>query len=429
MNGSGMPGQFGFGFNGAQGNFNMGMGPMSNMPNMMNPGWNSMGMSSSIPDSFSRANRKLGFGMNNMSGMFGFGGNMGMGMNDMSMNYGNGFSNGWNGMGGGYGVNGYMGGYNGPLTDMNYPKNPVSSQNRFYGNGQANFPQKTSSRNGSFANGQGAGSQHNSRPGSRSGAHNVRRHSSSSLPKHPKASQFLSPPSQKIQTDDRSKQRDGQSPAGGADPALVKDDKDGQASASAGLDQEGKNCSTVAEGEASAEASNVENAASKNAAEDPAAAGAEADQSVGLNHIQTVDSIEPDDQSNPMMMGIGMQMPFPNQMMNMNGPYNHMGGMGNMGNMGIMGNMGNMGPFHNNNNGFGPRGGFNNAYGAATVLTGEPRGVGVEGAPTGPRAMREGRPNTGFSGRVYNRNHVTQSATPTTEAQPAGRSPPRKARS
>jgi hypothetical protein len=45
------------------------------------------------------------------------------------------------------------------------------------------------------------------------------------------------------------------------------------------------------------------------------------------------------------------------------------------------------------------------AYGAATVLAGgqdttEPVGVGVVGAPTGPRAMREGRPNTGFSSRV-----------------------------
>ena len=41
-NGNGMSGQFGFGFNGAQGNFGMGMGQM-NMPGMMNPGWN-MGM-------------------------------------------------------------------------------------------------------------------------------------------------------------------------------------------------------------------------------------------------------------------------------------------------------------------------------------------------------------------------------------------------
>jgi len=56
--------------------------------------------------------------------------------------------------------------------------------------------------------------------------------------------------------------------------------------------------------------------------------------------------------------------------------------------------------------GFMPTGAFgpNNAIlpqgGDVTVLTpGEPRGLGVEGAPTGPKAMREGRPNTGFVSR------------------------------
>lgn len=43
MNANGMPNQMGFGFNGQQGNFGMGMG-MGPMNNMMNNGWNNMGM-------------------------------------------------------------------------------------------------------------------------------------------------------------------------------------------------------------------------------------------------------------------------------------------------------------------------------------------------------------------------------------------------
>ena len=97
------------------------------------------------------------------------------------------------------------------------------------------------------------------------------------------------------------------------------------------------------------------------------------------------------------MMGNGMGMPYAAGMMNqfpaqhMNAPFDPSMNMNMNMNMGYNGN-------------FGPRGGFNSgAYGAATVLTGqptEPIGVGVKGAPTGPRAMREGRPNTGFSSRV-----------------------------
>jgi hypothetical protein len=113
----------------------------------------------------------------------------------------------------------------------------------------------------------------------------------------------------------------------------------------------------------------------------------------GLKPIQTVDTGDTDIQDyNQSMMGDGMQ-PYGPGMMNqfpvpaMNAPFDPSMNM----NMGY-------------NNNYGPRGGFNNgAYGAATVLTGqptEPIGVGVVGAPTGPRAMREGRPNTGFSSRA-----------------------------
>lgn len=55
---------------------------------------------------------------------------------------------------------------------------------------------------------------------------------------------------------------------------------------------------------------------------------------------------------------------------------------------------------HNNSNAFGFGGAQGSIAGDVTVLAGgEPKGMGVEGAPTGPKAMREGLPNTGFSGR------------------------------
>ncbi|KAJ4356530.1 uncharacterized protein N0V89_004564 [Didymosphaeria variabile] len=411
MNANGMPNQFGFGFNG-QGNFGMGM---NNMPNMMNPGWNNMG-----------------YGMNNMNGMngmFGFGGNMGMGMNDMSMNYGGSFGNGWNGMGGGgYGFNGYNqmgGGYNqsGAYPEMmnQYPKNHMSNQNRFQGNGPGNISQQQN-RNGSFGGGYGPGTgrQQNSRPGSRTGPNNVRRFSRSSLPKLPKASHpfHLSP--KNTTTDNPGfEQPEGESRAGTVETTTEDQGKDEQASASAETAQEGKAETTAAEGDGKEQA--AEGAATEDvpeAAEDANTAGPGADQSSALNQIQTVDSVEMEDQEfGSNMMGGNMQ--FAPQMMNsfnanqMNGAYNH--GMGNMG-------------YHNNN--FGSRGGFNNAYGAATVLTGEPRGVGVAGAPTGPRAMREGRPNTGFSSRANNvRYNPPPVATPAAEAPAGSHSPPRRVRS
>ncbi|KAL1606462.1 hypothetical protein SLS60_003866 [Paraconiothyrium brasiliense] len=429
MNTNGMPNQFGFGFNG-QGNFGMGM---NNMPNMMNPGWNNMGMTP-VPSQYrSHVDRRSGYGMNNMNGMngmFGFGGNMGMGMNDMSMNYGGNFGNGWNGMGGGgYGFNGYnqMGGYNqsGAYPEMmnQYPKNHISNQNRFPGNGPGNFSQQQN-RNGSFGSGYGpgAGMQQNSRPGSRTGPNNVRRFSRSSLPKLPKASHSFHSPKNTTTDNPVFEQSEGKSRAGTAEFATEDQGKDEQASETTKSGQEGKADTPAAEGdgtEQAAEGAVTEDA--PEAAEDANTAGPEANQSSALNQIQTVDSVDMEDQDvAPNMMGGNMQ--FAPQMMNssypnqMNGAYNH--SMGNMGNMG----------YHNNN--FGPRGGFNNAYGAATVLTGEPRGVGVAGAPTGPRAMREGRPNTGFSSRANNiRYNPPPAATPAAEAPAGSRSPPRRVRS
>lgn len=420
MNANGIPNHMGYGFNG-QANFGMGM----NMPNMMNPGWNNMGRTSTPSRYRSCSNRRSGYGMNNMNGMngmFGFGGNMGMGMNDMSMNYGGNFGNGWNGMGGGgYGFNGYnhSAGYNqsGAYSEMmnQYPKN---NMNRLQGNGMGNFPQQQN-RSGSFGAGYGssAGMQHNSRPGSRAGPNKVRRFSRLSLPKIPKAPHLpiIKPPRSIAADKPVLKQSEGGSRAGTTDPTT--EGKDMQASVSAEPSQEGKAETAAVQGDNTAGQATAGGTSEEvRDVTDANAAGPEGEQSSGLNQIQTVESVEMEDQGfDPSMMGGNMQYP---QMVNsfnsnqMNGAYNHQ--LGNMG-------------YHNN---FGPRGGFNNAYGAATVLTGEPRGVGVAGAPTGPRAMREGRPNTGFSSRANNvRFNPAPSATPAAEAPAGSRSPPRRARS
>ena len=385
--------------------------------------------------------------MNTMNGMpnmpnnmyNGFGGNMGMaGMNDMSpMNmYGGGYGNwGQGANGAGFGnFNGYgpMGGYNQQYPEMmnQFPKNNIPNQNRFHANGGA-FPQQRNHRNGSFG---GHGNQNqnqnhgagpmftpkaNSRPESRSGApQNVRR-----FHKVPPITLEHRP-----NTNNHAQlQRDSEVPEGKVEGASETKAKGEDAKPSAETAQEGKNNVDGA----------VDSTASPNAVEgDGGSKGVESleqltkpadngssnvPQAGGLNPIQTVDSIEMDHSTSydqPMMVNAmqpnqypqGMMNNYPNQMPMMNGSYDT--------------NMG----YHQNN--FGPRGGFNTAYGAATVLVGEPRGLGVAGAPTGPRAMREGRPNTGFSSRMNNQRSVSNapvaSAPPAQEAAP--NSPPRKSR-
>jgi hypothetical protein len=346
-----------------------------------------------------------------MNGMYGnFGGNMGLGMNDMSamnmMQYGGSYGNGWNGMGSGYGnFSGpnQMGGYNqsGAYPEMmnQFPKNnfPNQNQNRFHANQGGAHPQRTN-RNGSQG-GFGPGFQNApGRPGSRGGPlQNVR---STHQRKLPNPSTGIGQ-TWKSETDAiRLTQRDGQSPDGTADPAPEVKAEGDQSKASAEPTEEGKetvgNITVSLDLQAPAEGVGAGNA-SEAAGDDTNQAGDGIQgetQDGGLKPIQTVDSGDADMQAyEQSMMGPGM--PYPQGMMNqfpgqhMNAPFDPSMNM-NM-NMGYNGN-------------YGPRGGFNNgAYGAATVLTGqptEPIGVGVAGAPTGPRAMREGRPNTGFSSRI-----------------------------
>jgi hypothetical protein len=357
-----------------------------------------------------------------------FGGNMGMGMsmNDMSamnmMNFGGGYGNGWNGMGGGYGnFNGFnqMGGYNqsGAYPEMmnQFPKNNFQNQNqnRLPANQGGSANNRAGGQAGSMSGPAGQKSG-NSRPGSRRGpAHNVRR----SHEHLPRPSSLVLQSSEPATDNHVLQQCDDKSPdasSGAAADSKPDGEQDVDAKATEGGDDQDGSVQ---------DAATATNSANANAdyANDSAAPTEQNDGSVqpdGLNQIQTVDIEDGGMQGyNQSMMGNGMGFPngmmnqFPNQMQ-MNAPFDPSMNIG----------------FHQNNN-FGPRGGFNAAYGAATVLTGEPQGRGVEGAPTGPRAMREGRPNTGFSSRVNNARYQPppKSVTP---AQSAGaRSPQRRVRS
>jgi hypothetical protein len=374
--------------------------------------------------------------MNNMTGMangmYGnFGGNMGMGMNDMSaMNYGGGYG-GYNGMGGGYGnYNGFnsMGGYNqsGSYPEMmnQFPKNnfPNQNQNRFHASQGGAYSQRNM-RNGSHGS-FGPGFQNaNSRPGSRGGlSQNVRQFHN--LPPKPSPAAGKSPSPTTTTDECVPQQRDGQSP-GGTNTAAEATADDEQAKASAESTEEGKadNEGTVGTTEPPAvqDAVNFGNA-SKEAGDAANATGEGANEMAngGLSQIQTFETADEEMLDfNHSRMGNGM---YPQGMMNQYSDPTQMDPSFNP-------NM-NMGY-----NTYGARGGFNNgAYGAAKVLVdqpSEPIGVGVVGAPTGPRAMREGRPNTGFSSRVnsarFNPPSAPKSVTPALGAAPT--SPQRRVRS
>ncbi|KAF1927460.1 uncharacterized protein M421DRAFT_180217 [Didymella exigua CBS 183.55] len=357
-----------------------------------------------------------------------FGGNMGMGMNDMSamnmMNYGGGYGNGWNGMGGGYGnFNGFnqMGGYNqsGAYPEMmnQFPKNNFQNQNqnRIPASQGGAHPQ-TNNRAGSQAGSISwpGGQSVNSRPGSRSGpAQNVRR-SHKHLPRRSSLVLYRLKPA----TDDISvQQRAGESPdasSGAAASSKPEDEQDpGVKPIEEGNEHDGSaEGAALAAGSATADVEDANNSAASGEQNDASV------QSNGLNQIQTVETEDGDMQgyNQPMMgngMGFhnGMMNQFPNQMQ-MNAPFDPTMNMG----------------FHQTNN-FGPRAGFNAAYGAATVLTGEPQGRGVAGAPTGPRAMREGRPNTGFSSRMNNARYQPPPKSVASTQSAGARSPQRTARS
>ncbi|KAF1834918.1 hypothetical protein BDW02DRAFT_568608 [Decorospora gaudefroyi] len=392
---NGMQSQMGFGFQ-TQAAFNNGMA-WNGMSNMMSNGnWNGMN-----PMDF-----------NNMNGMYGnYGGNMGMGMNDMSamnmMQYGGGYGNGWNGMGGGYGnYSGpnQMGGYNqsGAYPEMmnQFPKNnfPNQNQNRFHASQGGAYPHRNN-RNGSYGSfGTGLQNAH-PRPGSRSG------------PSH---------------------NRDGQSPNGTTHPAPDAKAEGEQGKASGEPTDEGKesveSAATSADAQAVQKGTGSADASATSDDTNQAGDGArEATQDSGLKPIQTVDTGDAEMENyGQAMMGDGSQanMPYPQGMMNrFPGPAQHMDPS-----FDATMNM------DSGYNGYNRRGTFSSAaYGAATVLTGqdstEPIGVGVVGAPTGPRAMREGRPNTGFSSRTNSARYPPPPKSVASTHDVAPGSPQRRVRS
>jgi hypothetical protein len=334
-------------------------------------------------------------------------------------------------MGGGYGnYNGFnqMGGYNqsGAYPEMmnQYPKNNFSNQNqnRFHANQGGPNPQRNM-RNGSQGNiGPGLHNE-DSRPGSQNGpAQNVRRF------QHALLKSFTTTGScQRSKTNDNLlPQRDDQSHDGATDSAAEAKGDGEQGDRPNESTEEGKteheNTSGVGDPQAPGDTTkNADAGVGGEGGTDLAETNAnDTPQGSGLNHIQTFDSGDADQNFSQTMMGDAMQ--------------------GNMAYPGMMNNFGAAPGFnpHMNmgyNNNFGPRGGFHagGAYGAAKVLTEQPAqpiGVGVAGAPTGPRAMREGRPNTGFSSRVNNarfNQQIAKSVTPAQEAVPS--SPQRRIRS
>jgi len=343
-------------------------------------------------------------------------------------------------MGGGYGnFSGpnQMGGYNQsgayPEVVNQFPKNNFSNQNqnRFHASQGGQDPQRD--RNGSCGSFGAALQNAHSRPGSQSGpTHNVRRfHHHFPPTPSPSVGKFLN----QVTDGCFFQQCDGQSPEGTADAASKTMAKGEQAKASTEDIEEGKalaNSEPVTAGlqppqEVTLGDSTRDIGEKTEHTEDGAKEAAQGD---GLNPIQTYDSGDADMQefdqsmmSNAMHPAMAYQQGLMNQFSHqqMNASFDPSMNM-------TMG--------YNQQNNFIPRSNFNNgAYGAARVLVGQSTqpvglGVGVVGAPTGPRAMREGRPNTGFSSRLNNsRFPPTAPKSVASTHEPVSGSPHRRVRS
>jgi hypothetical protein len=326
--------------------------------------------------------------MNSANGMYNnFGGGMGMGMNDMSaMNYGGGYGNGWNGTGGAvYGGYNNMAGYNqsGAYSGMmnQFPnKNNYSHQNRFHANGGV-FPHQGPNSHG----GHGVNFNSNRQPGSGSGPRNnnnqVRRFHKNHSEYPKKFTNFSNPPPLPRARTDKCglEQRDGESPAGSAGATAESKTESEHDKAPAETSAEGKNKANTQE-TANPDSALGENAQGAETMTETAGTD-EKEATTTLNKIQTVDTVVDETESFDYAVQSGMEYPtdmmsqYPVQTPYMNGGYQQ---------------------GYNMNN-FDPRGGHGDAYGHSTLLVGEPRGLGVAGAPTGPKAMRErntfGRPN------------------------------------
>ncbi|KAF2497912.1 hypothetical protein BU16DRAFT_580481 [Lophium mytilinum] len=472
---------------GAFGNFNNGMdwsgttgfNPMMQMPNGMNSGdWNNYSSMMGMP----------GMNMGPMSqGMFGGFGGQGMGMSgmagmNMGMNYGGGYGTGWNGQqmsGGDFGgANaGYYpgGGYNQSsqgnfphqMHQQQFPKNNFQNQNRFQGQGA--YPQR-----GGFGRGH-QGNLATQNQGQAYGQNQVPTSQNHSEQKHDDTTDRQTSSGLQDSSIRMTVEQSQAPPDTEADGVEGAPEKASDSAENPGLDASTGNSDIKAEGEQNANSINASGSeletneiVDATALTRPAEEFAE-DTSMNANMdtptqqfqpIATVDTSEPfsqpfDHQNMNMNMNMGMGMGMSHDMMGqvypgqphqmgMMDPYSHRGRGGARGGFG-------RGVGHDFRGGFGGRGvqgggfmatgafgGSNTAVlphsGDVTVLTpGEPRGLGVEGAPTGPKAMREGRPNTGFASRgrfsgphVSGAPHVTPDVSATgSQTRPRSKTPMR----
>ncbi|KAK7516824.1 hypothetical protein IWZ03DRAFT_379148 [Phyllosticta citriasiana] len=427
---------------------------MNGMPGMQNGNWNSFGIMG-MPG--------MGVDPMAMSqGMFGGFGGQGMGMNgmNMGMGYGGGYGGGWNGrqMSGNDfgGANaGYYpgGGYNqqshqqGHFPQMNhrqqqFAKNNFQNQNRFPGSGTFGQQQQPQEATGQGQQGETAGagpddgqeiSAVEDQPSGQGGQIDNNNDAKQAPEAAEEAFVHQLPLGMQRQSTSEPGPTDSNTPV--PPESQQNENKHEDQPHENPLDaQDSGHDDTAGQG---ASDTNVAETQRENQVDEP------------VDQPETTPAAEPTatNQEGPQQeQGIqqsqeGFHQPFqPNSM----GAFSQAGPMGMNMSMGPMGPMGPMDPSYmamgsmqgmphdtsmgwnspydfggrGRGRGFG-RGGYNNFRGGligrggpglsnsgafsgeVTVLAGgEPKGVGVEGAPTGPRAMREGLPNTGASGRL-----------------------------
>ncbi|KAK7530202.1 uncharacterized protein J3D65DRAFT_640480 [Phyllosticta citribraziliensis] len=419
------------GVNWGPGGFNPMM--MNGMPGMQNGNWNSFGMMG-MP----------GMGVDPMAmsqGMFGGFGGQGMGMNgmNMGMGYGGGYGGGWNGQqmsgndfgganagyypGGGYNQQSHQQGH---FPQMNhrqqqFAKNNFQNQNRFPGSGTFGQQQQPQETTGQVQQGEteGAGPDDGQektdgadQPAGQDGQNDATDAPDAAeetfvhqlpvgMQRQNTAETAPADSNTPIPTDSHQDENEHENPP----PETAPDQND-----SAG---QGASDTNTAEAQRENQVDEPEQP------ETPAAETATGQEDQEIQ--QSTEGFHPPFQPNPMgafsQAGpMGMNMPMgpmgpmdpsymmgglhgmPHESMGWNSHYDF-GGRGRGRGFG-------RGGYNNFRGGFVGRGGpgFGNSgafSGEVTVLAGgEPKGVGVEGAPTGPRAMREGLPNTGASGRL-----------------------------
>lgn len=392
-------------------------------------------------------------GMNPMGmqqGMFGGYGGQGMGMNGMNgmgMGYGAGYG-GWNGQqmsndfgaqagyhpGGGYNQQSHQGHFPHQMHQQRYQKHNFQNQNRSQGQGA--YSQRGHGPRGSFGSvaGQGQGNAQFQGQNQAQGASNQ-----APVADDDPFSYQLPAGMQGQRTSQQSSvepsQQQGEQTAAAPDESATKSaDPAEQVNQDVGEGKDAVNITTGGEVKPDVEATT--NAQKQPTTDHPNGVGAEAEHTQKAEDPQggtfNNDSMQYDNAAtnfdimnnpamdmaaDPMMMSVppGSMTPFGHQVpfdpgMQASPPMHMMPDYPARGRGGMRGGFG-RGDFAFRG-GFGGRGvkGFvpNGNYGSASSTQGgdytvvtpvEPIGQGVEGAPTGPKAMREGLPNVGFRGR------------------------------